>query len=72
LPLALFGSDGYPSVMGRLASPSLIAQALAPWIAAVVLERLGSAALLTGLLILAILNVTAICGIAIWRAFFRP
>ncbi len=72
LPLALFGSDGYATVMGRLASPSLIAQALAPWIAAVVLERLGSAALLNGLLILAILNVTAICGIAIWRAFSRP
>lgn len=65
LPLAMFGSDGYPTVMGRLAAPSLIAQALAPWVAAIVLERLGSEVLLYGLSVLAVLNVLTICGVAL-------
>lgn len=72
LPLVMFGSDGYPTVMGRLAAPSLIAQALAPWIAALVMERSGAVALLYGLVGLAILNALAIFGVAIFRVRSRP
>lgn len=38
LPLAIFGSERYPVVMGRIAMPSLIAQAAAPSIGALLLE----------------------------------
>jgi hypothetical protein len=38
VPLALFGPIEYPVVMGRLAAPSLLAQAISPLIGAVVLE----------------------------------
>jgi hypothetical protein len=42
LPLALFGSNGYAKLMGRLAMPSLIAQAAAPSVGALLLERYGA------------------------------
>ena len=41
LPLALFGSFGYASLMGKLAMPSLLAQALSPSIGAVLIEWRG-------------------------------
>ncbi len=41
LPLALFGRDQYPVMMGRLARPALIAQAVAPTLGAVVLDHAG-------------------------------
>lgn len=52
LPLALFGPFGYASLMGKLAMPSLLAQALSPSIGAVLIEWNGADAalgLLTGL-----------------------
>jgi len=39
---ALFGASGYATLMGRLAMPSLLAQAAAPWIGALLLERIGA------------------------------
>ena len=42
LPLALFGARGYATLMGRLAVPSLLAQATAPWIGGVLLEQFGA------------------------------
>ena len=42
LPLAIFGPERYPVIMGRIAMPSLIAQAVAPTIGALLLERLGT------------------------------
>lgn len=42
LPLALFGREQYPVIMGRIAMPSLIAQAAAPSIGAILLELVGS------------------------------
>lgn len=44
LPLALFGAEGYATLMGRLGRPLLIAFAAAPFLAAVVLDRYGTAA----------------------------
>jgi MFS family permease len=41
LPLAIFGPDRYPIIMGRIAMPSLIAQAAAPSIGAILLEAGG-------------------------------
>jgi hypothetical protein len=38
LPLALFGAEQYPVVMGRIAMPSLIAQAAAPSLGTLFLE----------------------------------
>ena len=42
LPLAIFGRERYPVIMGRIAMPSLIAQAAAPTIGAILLELVGS------------------------------
>jgi hypothetical protein len=63
LPLALFGATGYASVMGRLAMPSLIAQAVSPIFGALLMTRFGANAMLAILLaaaILAIMTATAL------------
>ncbi|MBB3934637.1 MULTISPECIES: MFS transporter [Aureimonas] len=52
VPLALFGPDGYASVMGRLARPAQVAQALAPTVGAVLLARMGPHATLVTLAVL--------------------
>jgi MFS family permease len=44
VPLALFGAEGYPAVMGRLAMPSFIGQAAAPALGGVLIERFGASA----------------------------
>jgi len=52
LPLALFGPSGYASLMGKLAMPSLLAQALSPSVGAILIEWGGpdtALALVTGL-----------------------
>jgi len=41
LPLALFGAERYPSIMGRLARPHLVAQALGPTLGALLLSAMG-------------------------------
>ena len=65
LPLALFGARGYATLMGRLAMPSLLAQATAPWIGAVLLERFGAHGTLAALACAAGLNV----ALALWLAW---
>jgi MFS family permease len=57
LPLALFGHFGYASLMGRLAMPSLLAQALSPSIGAILIEWGGTDATLRLLSGLACLNL---------------
>ena len=47
VPLALFGPDGYASVMGRLAMPSFIGQAVAPALGGVLIERFGASETMT-------------------------
>lgn len=49
-PLALFGPEGYARRMGKLASPALVAQALAPPLAAWLIERDGVEPVLQSLL----------------------
>jgi MFS family permease len=59
LPLSLFGSDGYGTLMGRLASPQLIAESLAPFVSAVAIVWLGDQVSISILLALACLSVAA-------------
>jgi hypothetical protein len=66
LPLAIFGPERYPVLMGRLAFPSLVVQALAPSAGALAIERWGSEPTLAGLVALAILSVALIA--ALWHA----
>jgi hypothetical protein len=60
LPLALFGAGGYAKLMGRLAMPSLIAQAAAPSAGALLLQHTGERGLLSVLLGLAQINVALV------------
>jgi MFS family permease len=60
LPLALFGPERYATLMGRLAFPSLIAQALAPSAGALLIERHGADATMAVLTGFAALNVALI------------
>jgi MFS family permease len=57
LPLALFGAPGYGARMGRLALPSLVAMAVAPYLGALLLQAGGADLTLGVLWALAGLNV---------------
>jgi predicted MFS family arabinose efflux permease len=63
LPLALFGPRDYGRLMGWLGLPSLIAQALAPWLATIVLARTGADTLLAMLLVMSIAHVAVIAAL---------
>jgi predicted MFS family arabinose efflux permease len=60
LPLALFGPARYATLMGRLAFPSLIVQALAPSAGALVIEYAGAGATMATLTAFAIANVVLV------------
>ena len=62
VPLAVFGPDGYAPLMGKIALPSLVAQALAPWGAAALTQARGPAALLSLIVVIGGLN----CILALW------
>lgn len=65
LPLALFGPERYPALMGRLGRPNLAAQALAPSLGALVLDRYGAGASLGVLAGLGLINVLLV--IILWN-----
>ncbi|HXZ45359.1 MAG TPA: MFS transporter, partial [Pseudolabrys sp.] len=60
LPLALFGPVRFPRLMGKLAFPSLIVQALAPSAGALMIEGRGADATIGVLTLLALINVVLI------------
>jgi MFS family permease len=60
LPLALFGPVRFPRLMGKLAFPSLIIQALAPSAGAFLIESHGATATIGVLTLLALINVVLI------------
>jgi MFS transporter len=60
LPLALFGPARFPRLMGKLAFPSLIVQALAPSAGALLIEASGADATIGVLTALALINVLLI------------
>jgi MFS family permease len=66
LPLALFGPRNYAALMGWIAMPSLLAQAISPSLGAALLEEMGSRWLLAALTGLAALNVAVVA--ALWWA----
>ena len=69
LPLALFGPLRFPQLMGKLAFPSLIVQALAPLAGAFLMKASGVDATIGVLTLLALINVLLIG--ALW-ALCRP
>jgi hypothetical protein len=58
VPLALFGSKEYATLMGKLAFPSMLAQALAPSVGALLLESRQANGTLAVVALLACINVT--------------
>ena len=70
LPLALFGPERFPRLMGRLAFPSLIVQALAPSAGALVIEAAGTDVTISALTALAIVNLVLIG--ALWAISRKP
>jgi hypothetical protein len=72
LPLALFGSVGYATLMGRLAMPSLLAQAAAPFVGALLLARMGAVTTTGTLAGIAVLNVVLACCLAWLSTARRP
>jgi predicted MFS family arabinose efflux permease len=60
LPLALFGPVRFPRLMGKLAFPSLIVQALAPSAGALLLEAKGAQTTIGVLTVFALINVVLI------------
>jgi predicted MFS family arabinose efflux permease len=66
LPLALFGAVGYGRVVGRIARPAQICQALSPFVLAYVIERWS------GLTALEILVVIALLALGCFIAIRRP
>jgi MFS family permease len=70
LPLALFGPERYATLMGRLAFPSLIVQALAPSVGALLVENYGANFTIAALTIAALGNVALIA--ILWTRVPRP
>jgi len=64
LPLALFGPERYATLMGRLAFPSLIVQALAPSAVALLIEQRGAEETIATLTVFAAVNAGLI--VVLW------
>ena len=60
LPLKLFGPEGYATMMGRLAFPSLIAQSASPAIGAVMLHLFGANITILLLAGIGFINIAAV------------
>jgi MFS family permease len=56
VPLAVFGAEGYASLMGRLAMPALVVGAVSPFVGAMALERYGLDATLAALTIAVVVS----------------
>jgi MFS family permease len=65
LPLAIFGPERYPVVMGRIAMPSLIAQAVAPTIGALLLKTGGPDGALAVFFAVAACNALLVSGLLV-------
>jgi hypothetical protein len=63
LPLAIFGPERYPVIMGRFAMPSLIAQAAAPSVGALLLQIGGLNGALAAFLAAAACNALLVVGL---------
>jgi len=63
LPLALFGPKDYPPIMGKLARPSLMAQAAAPSVGAVMIQFFGTSEALGVVVCVALINVVLVLSL---------
>ena len=73
LPLAMFGPDRYPRIMGRLARPALLSQAAAPLLGALSLRWWGPDVTLLAISALATTNVALAAYLwYILRRYDRP
>ena len=63
VPLAVFGHARYAAIMGRIAMPSLIAQAAAPSLGAMLMERFGAGVTLGALFATAVTNVAIVIAL---------
>ncbi|HET9715138.1 MAG TPA: MFS transporter [Pseudolabrys sp.] len=70
LPLALFGPRRFPVLMGKLAFPSLIVQAIAPSLGALLIDWRGPNEAIGVLTVLALINVLFV-GV-LWSLCSRP
>jgi MFS family permease len=62
VPLAVFGAEGYASLMGRIALPALLAQAAAPPLGTLLIDTIGASATSTTLALAALANI----GLVVW------
>jgi predicted MFS family arabinose efflux permease len=69
VPLALFGAERYPVLMGRLGFPLLVAMAVSPYLAGVVFQKSGAEGTLLLLTVLAVTNVILVGAL---RVVARP
>ena len=63
LPLAVFGPERYPVIMGRIAMPSLIAQAAAPSIGTALIQAGGVDGAMAVFVVSAAVNVALAAGL---------
>jgi MFS family permease len=63
LPLAVFGADRYASIMGRIAMPSLIMQAVSPSLGALLIDVFGADGALAALLAVSLINVLLVMAL---------
>jgi hypothetical protein len=63
LPLAVFGPERYPVLMGRLALPILIAMAVSPYVGGLAFQKGGADWTLGILAVLAVTNVVLACAL---------
>jgi hypothetical protein len=72
VPLALFGHERYAALMGRIAMPSLIAQAAAPSVGALLMQRVGPHGTLAALLAAALINIALVIALFVQFNRLKP
>lgn len=72
VPLALFGPEGYATLMGRLAMPPLLASALAPLAGALLIEALGPGTTLMALLLVALAALALVVALRVVSRRIAP
>ncbi|WP_266157053.1 MFS transporter [Dyella silvatica] len=72
LPLALFGKRHYAVVLGRIARPVLIAQALTPLLGGYLMQQQGATFTLVALCLLALLNMALVLALFPYRRGSTP
>jgi MFS family permease len=71
VPLALFGAEGYAALMGKLALPSLLLQAAAPSLGALLIHRFGTSGTLAAIFAAALLTLLMVSALALLSRHHR-